>query len=238
MHFRMRYRIGSIAFVFGNCHSPNISNQEITSCNTHLSLDVFFAQQLTHMGHNIFRGPISRGALLLMKGGSHIFFRKMHGRCNNMVRWFIAQLNNVFTQISLNALYAFFLYCLIEMNFFSSHRLALDNGLGLYPFQNLIDFFHGLFPILSPDDLPPSAFEIGFEISKVMFKVFNYFTLEGSCTVTCQIKIGVLFFTAYNLGIVLVNIKSQLAPVFGIKSPGFNIGQKFIVIAHSCLLFY
>ena len=80
-----------------------------------------------------------------MKQGRHLLFRLVNGRCNNMTRRFLRQLNDVLTQICLNRFESSSLQCAIDVCLLTDHRLALGNRFSINRLADIDNDVIGIF---------------------------------------------------------------------------------------------
>ena len=111
----------AIAFVGGEGNHSGIGNEEIRAADSHFGGEKIAAERAAGGGDQLDRIVSIHVAQFLFEKIGDVFAGKVHGRRDDVIGRFVAQLNDIFAEIGLEGLDAGFLEGRRKMNFLGDH---------------------------------------------------------------------------------------------------------------------
>jgi hypothetical protein len=115
------------------------------------------------------------------------------------------------------------------MDLFGDHALALDKRLAFFFATDPANGIESLLRIFGPDYFGAAAGNGSFEEFQLFVERGDRFPFSVLGTLPGQLKVHVLLLSLGNDGIVLTNVKIDLATVFPIAGLDGTFGQKFFL---------
>ncbi len=95
----------------------------------------------------------------------------MQSRRNDVERFFVVQLQDVFAQIGLHCLDAGVFQMSVEMNLLGGHRFGFDDDLHTAFAGEVQDERRRLGPVLGPDHLAAARFDVALQFLEIVIEV-------------------------------------------------------------------
>ena len=116
-----------------------------------------------------------------MEQFSNFFLLPMDAWHHNMAGWFVGQLNNTFTQISIYYFYTLLMKIFIQPTLFCEHRLTFYQVSNIMLFNNGVNDLIMLLRIRSPMNMNPITKCVLFKFNQVVMKITEYIIFYLRC---------------------------------------------------------
>ena len=189
---RQRRAQTDIAFIFYEHDGARFGDQEISSCNPHLSSAEFLSESVAGDCGQFFGFAQIRFAEFLSEQFGDVSFRLVYCRSEYVRRFFVRYLDDVFAEVRLNRFDACMLKGLVQFNLFSNHRLALDRPTNFVRSRDAENDFASFFRVARPVNFAAKTNDAFFELNQVSVEVSNRFMLDSTRAVAQSLAVAQL----------------------------------------------
>ena len=226
--FGKRAGEAAVALILDQHERAGFSDREIDAGHAHFGAQENRAQPFAGGGREQFRFGRVRDTELLGEELADILARKMNRRCDDMGRRFVAELNDIFTEVGLDRLDAGRRQRGIELDFLGGHRFAFDHPLGAGSPGHCDDIVAGLGGVRGDKDFAAVGFETIFQLDQQLVEMLDGCFLDPPG--------GVAFFVVsrkFGAGLrdlmeMVTGCVFQLAAQFKVSGGGAARGKKIV----------
>lgn len=166
-----------VAFVFRERDHARLGDGEVRACDADVRLDVFLPQGAAGDHREFFRLPGGGAAEFLLEEIADVIAREVHRGEHDVIRRFLAELHDVFTEVALHDFKARLFHRAVQMDLFGGHGLGLDDALGFLVRDDLDDGVACLIRSAAPVDFGATGFEFVGEFREILVEVVDGFPL-------------------------------------------------------------
>ena len=171
-----------VSFVGDQNDRPRLGDQHVGAGDPDIGGEELAAQHRAGLfEHDLRIIEHARGRVLgvmLAECIGDLLLGEMHGRCDDVARRLVAELNDVFAKIGFDGTNAFLFETLVDRDFLADHRFGLGDGSSAGVPTNPENRLPGFFGIHAPVNLPAGFDDFRFEPLQVEIQVLEDMVLD------------------------------------------------------------
>ena len=219
----------AIAFIGGNRDSACIGHKKVCAGNSHFRGKERLTQFAPGQRHQLLRiGVRNIFTQFFAEEVADLVAVQVHGRRYDVIRSFIAELNDKFAQVSLPNADACFFKHRRKVHLFGHHRLGFHHGFHAAAHGQVLYISTGFVAIGGPEDMSAARQDFLFKLEQVFVQMIDGFALDLLAFAPRRFPILDARASAHVRSIVAIHVLADNFAMDKVSRLGGGVAQKFL----------